>query len=496
MSSTVTAIPFARYENGHLAVRTTPMHLRWAFSNLLSADQHVIQVVFECTVEPISSETELRMLEETFLADRDSASIDDVRERFQGALADAAQRDVAKASAEECLKLKSVERLRESLLEAVRSTAFSSGLAILDPISLAIDSPSLKDQQLKALRAKSQVEHLRQLRAVFTEFEAIHRQTPGISAAATLSKLTADHQHDVLRAGFSNAKSTQKTIWITSGLELIRLCAETGRHQEGIELPTILGPIRSVQSAGTNNRLVIGARDGVFLFDPTARSVLRLYRYIGNGQTSGFNHVIVGSECVVATHAQVGVVRWVQSTEEDGKVIFSSPARHLTMTKDGHLLFSSGASLLRLKDGSVSKIDCPTTGDIVGIASCGDALLVITAIEVIRLNATTFQTITIDRRFSQIQSAAALPWMDSIRLVLATDQPGLICAGAEDALVTLYRSTSSALKSLTASPTRIAGVSLDRGRLILWNTADEDGPITEMNVAALTHHRIAGLTFA
>ena len=94
----------------------------------------------------------------------------------------------------------------------------------------------------------------------------------------------------------------------------------------------------------------------------------------------------------------------------------------------------------------------------------------------------------------KICSAAALPWIGSVRLLLANDDGPLDLVGLADSNILRYTSTHRSLRQLAASPQHIAAVSSDRQRLILWKPW-ESTPFTEIHISAITGHRVADVEF-
>ena len=93
-------------------------------------------------------------------------------------------------------------------------------------------------------------------------------------------------------------------------------------------------------------------------------------------------------------------------------------------------------------------------------------------------------------------AAGALPWLDSLRLLLACASGPIDCVGTDDSLVTRFNSAYRGFREITASADWVAAVSPDRQRLVLWNSWNGGAPTHDLHLVWLTRHRIADIAFA
>jgi hypothetical protein len=98
-------------------------------------------------------------------------------------------------------------------------------------------------------------------------------------------------------------------------------------------------------------------------------------------------------------------------------------------------------------------------------------------------------------RGSRIVAAGVLPWLGSIRLLLAGHDGPIQCVGCDDSLVSQYASMHRGVRQVAATTDLVAAVSADRQRLILWNAWDGRKPLADLSVAAVAKHRIADIDF-
>ena len=63
----------------------------------------------------------------------------------------------------------------------------------------------------------------------------------------------------------------------------------------------------------------------------------------------------------------------------------------------------------------------------------------------------------------------------------------------EDELIGQYISNHTGLRQTAAAADRVAAVSADRQRILLWPSWDGRGPPVELHVAAAAKHRVADI---
>jgi hypothetical protein len=114
---------------------------------------------------------------------------------------------------------------------------------------------------------------------------------------------------------------------------------------------------------------------------------------------------------------------------------------------------------------------------------------------VARLSCATRQVLDRQRRAGRVCAAGALPWLDTVRLLLVDADGPIDCVGFEDPLITQYVSPHRGLRVVTASPEFVAAISSDRQRVILWQSWDGRAPHAEVHVTGVARHRVADVEF-
>ena len=138
-----------------------------------------------------------------------------------------------------------------------------------------------------------------------------------------------------------------------------------------------------------------------------------------------------------------------------------------------------------------------STAEIIAIFPANDrAMFVVHADSTVAIfSRESRQVLDRQRRAGRVCAAGALPWLGSVRLLLVDNDGPIDCVGFDDPLITQYVSHHRAPRVITASPARIAALSSDRQRVILWETWDGRAPVAEVHVTGIARHRVADVEF-
>jgi hypothetical protein len=504
----------ARREAGHLELRKSPMRLRWAMEKLVSGDGHELRADFSCSVQVLSEPAEQQMLAEVFLNNGNSVWAEAAIAHFQPSLRAAIAQVCGVRPAAESVGANN-QQLIDALRTAAGRVAFSCGLEILPPFDLDVQSPSLEQQRIESMqrtlaeqRAAGQMEHFQRATDLLKQFESIRQAAPQLSPGEVLRQLGPADQGMMLQTLLLAAAKEKKSeaVWAVAGPNLLRADPRsTPPKTQLIPLPTTLGPLRSVQGSGIDNRLLVGARSGVFDLD-LAQNSPTAYTDQSVVSQLGFNQALVWNNEIWASHSEAGIVAWKPGQTDRPLLamrpvnLLGSGAKNLAILDDSRLLFSGGNRLMILqRESGVSepKITVRAAGSDVRaeiIAVLPDAARVAVVLKdgnVQTRDRNSLEVISQERRCGTIASAALLPWLGSNRLLLGTEEGPVLCVGLEDELVTQYVSPYSGMKALSAAADVVIGLSADRQRLVLWNTWNGRQPAADLFVTALGKHRAA-----
>ena len=503
-----------------VATRSDPLRVRIELTDLASADRHELICTFECSARIGDHPADRKLFVELLMADRSVVTREDIANHLRPALFEAAAAAAINQPVATLLSEAGRASLQDVIRKAADSAAFNAGLVVLAPFQFDLTSPSLARQQREAAQrsrveevAAGRLDHLRHATELLKQFESIRTAAPSISAGQVLERIAPADRGALLEAMLAGDadRATGQTLYAVAGTALLKIdpLAETPTT-ETIELPTLLGPLRSVQSADIDGepRLLVGARGGILLVDPKNPMAAAAYHVPELNSSLGFNRAafLPGLNALFATHGEAGLVRWDRGepAKPVGRMRASEltphavgPVRNIQLLDRSTAVCSVG-SLAIIVTGSQSRtLPSRSAAPIINIVPAGDRLYIIHddgSVAVLDLQSQ--QIIRNDSRGGSVAAAGGLPWQDGLRLLLACSDGPIDCVGPDDSLVTRYNSVYRGFRNITATTRCVAAVSPDRQRLILWNSWDGRAPAYDLHLASLTRHRIADITFA
>ncbi|HEY1629157.1 MAG TPA: hypothetical protein VGF52_04810 [Tepidisphaeraceae bacterium] len=492
----------ARRSDGIMEIRPAPLRVRWSFTNLLSADSHTLDVQFSCSIRVADNSADRAMFAEIFLTADNRATADTIAAHFARTLKNtltqlAAQRNAADVAAD-------ASAWTPAALAAMKPLAFSAGLDFLPPFNLDVESPSLQRKRLEELaRARSveqnaaQLEHLQRAGELLKQFQSLRQTNPQLSAGKILDQLSPADRGPMLQSLLlASSKSTPpRTLWAVAGSQLISFDPSAAAPAPTlIDLPTTLGPLRSVQLC--DEKLLIGAQTGVMLAAVENPRNVTLFQCPNIQSQLGFNSVACSAEQIWATHGEAGVIAWNLADPSAPSTIFTENGpRNLSIFHDGKILYSAGDHAIVRERQSRTVLPSQSPSPIVAIIPSSPMLIIVHHDGTLTLlDANDLQIVDVRRRSARISAAAALPWLGEIRLLLATSDGPIDCIGLDDPLVSEYLSPYRGLKKLIASSELIAAISPDRQRIVLWHAWDAQRPIGEVHITSKTKHRVADIS--
>lgn len=512
---------------GRLELRPLPLRVRWAFDGLVSRDGHDVRCAAECSVRALPDATERKMLQEVLLDGRDTISTDDVAAHFERAVRAAVAGAVEARPVAETLADGGRKAVVEAIKAAAAPVAFASGVEVLPPFHVEVESASHQQQRLREMQralaerhAADQVEHFQRAGELLKRFQELRQSAPELSAGQVLEQISAGDRGSVLQTLLlaSARQDAASDLWAVAGPYLVQIDArENPPRTELTPLPPTLGPLRSVQPARVNGErvLLVGARSGFMVVRPGSAGEPAMYSDPSVNSQFGFSRVVYAGDGhgFYACHGEAGVVRWAygetsapasairpeQIRAEYGLEASGGGPRNLHCLAGGgsRVVFSLGCRVIGVDGSDLFELPNAAGADVVAILP-DDRRLVIVHEDgtVYALDATTRELTCTERRGLRVRAAGALPWLGSTRLLLAPEDGPVQCVGLDDPLVTQYASGhGGGLKAVAGSADRVAAVSADRQRLILWNSWDGRKPAAEMYLTGLTRHRIADVGF-
>ena len=502
--------------NGQLELRPQAVRCRLPLRGMNASDDHVLDVTFSCAMQALDERAEREMLAETFLSRSEVVTIDDVVEHFSEPLREALARLIATQPGEHWLTEASEAALIETLRGAAKPVAFNCGIDLLAPFDVSAESPTLQRQRIDEMqrklaerRAAGQVEQVQRAAELLKQFQSLRDAAPaGVTPGALLDRMNPADRGSMLETLLMAAASDATAmLWAVAGPNLIKIDPRQSSSPAPlvIPLPPDLGPLRSVQAGEMDGRrgLLIGAQIGVMFVEPSSPENAVRFRDLSEISTSlGFNSVAVGANdaMIWASHGDAGVVGWTIGENDKPCVALRAArgARNLATLADARIVYSVEANaFVATAEGSASAIG---TGGapIVFIDVDGDVVTLVRGDgNVERIDATSLQPIgTIERRAGEVTAAGTLPWLGTMRLLLATADGPIVCVSADDSLVTQYVSPHRGLRAVGACADTVAALSGDRQRIILWKTWNGRQIAADVHIGSLARHRAADVCFA
>lgn len=493
----------ARRDGPTMVWRKTPLRASWAFDQLISIDSHSMEAAFECSVRIAAHDGDRAIFAETFLNHSDPATLEQIQRHLKGPLREALTRLVAEHPATELVDPGRQNEWVEPLRKSLDSAAFTCGLELMGPMQLSFSSRSLLHQKMREIAGTRQREELDRATEFLKQFQAMRAAAPEVSPGRLLNRFDPQNRGDALRSLMlaDSAQSGPSTLWAVSGPHLVEVQSPLTKpdFSHSHSLPDEAGPLRSVQPVRMEGRpvLLIGAQRGVMIAEAANPGQCRVYMLPGIDSPQGFNRVVADSRFLWASHGQAGIVRWSISDPAAPPVVYDErEARNLAFVDEESLIYSTGPTAILRHGENRTVLHLTGESPIVGIFPSAHAVAIVRedgTLQVVELPSLRLQQAL--QRGSSVRSAGVMPWLEDIRLLLATDQGPVDCIGLDDPLVTQYLSAHRGLRMLTATREMIAAASPDRQRIVIWNTWDSQRPVGEIHVTGRTRHRIADIRF-
>jgi hypothetical protein len=493
-----------------LELSATPVRLRWAFDDLVATDGHRLSVAFSASVAAVDEPTERQLLTEVFLPAGQTrvtaqAVVDHLAPSLRSAAATVAGRSPAADAVADAGRAMWVDTLKQ----AGHATAFACGLELLAPLDVEVTSPTLQRERLEQMqrtaaerRSADQVGHFARAAELLKQWDGLAKSVPSITPGKVLQQLSPGDRGAMLDTLMmaSGGAADPPALWAVAGPYLVRTDVSVDNPTpELIPLPTTAGPLRSVRCE--DGRLLVGARNGLLVVDPTRPDRVQVYVYPALTSDHGFTAATLDGNRLRAVHRDGGVVTWAVGAT-DAPAVVLSPAElggnplFPVRRSDGTTAFAVGNRVLKLDAaGHVTPVHTATSAVVAVLAAVDHLIVAAEDGTVTLLNAATLDPVADTRPAGRICGAALLPWFNTYRLLLATADGPVACVGLEDQLSTTFAGGPVGVRTVCASAARVAALPPDRQRIVVWNAWDGRRPAAELHVAAVARHRVADVAF-
>src|SRR5439155_5562355 len=166
-----------------------------------------------------------------------------------------------------------------------------------------------------------------------------------------------------------------------------------------------------------------------------------LFRHPTISSQLGFNSVASVGEMIWASHSDGGVVGWDGGAGDEPRIVRQfAGARNLIALDDRRAIFSSMGGVFAI-DAEGETTALPAAGNIVLIALDQQCILLVREDgQLDRIDRASLARIDSRRCCGGVTAACTLPWLGTMRLLLASGDGPVYCVGTDDALVTQYAS--------------------------------------------------------
>src|SRR3954447_4874892 len=316
----------AHRDGNGLELRAQPLRVRWVLEGFSTADDHDLRCAFTASVRALADPIERRTLGEVLLGSRSRLTANDVSDHFAPTLRSAAAAAAKVRGAEAWLAPDARGTLLDALKDAAAKGAFATGLEVLAPFELEVESRSYEQERLRQMQrslaerqAAGQAEHLARAGELLKKFQQIRQSAPELSAGQVLEQINPADRGSMLQTLLlASAKQEQAAdLWAVAGEYLVKIDARDGASPRTAlsPPPPVLGPLRSVQPAVVRGErvLLVGARSGIMVVRPDARQEPEIYPDAAVESQYGFSRVVFqdgATPSFVPCHGEAGLVRW------------------------------------------------------------------------------------------------------------------------------------------------------------------------------------------
>lgn len=479
----------ARRVGGAIELRARPMALAIALDPPMAArDGATVNGTVTLEVSPGPSPADRQLIADELLPDRPFVTHGALVARFGPAVREAAGRVIGALDAPAVVAPTGCDAIADATRRAADRIAFSLGLIIAGAVRVELRCPAL-EQAKRHARRLAEIDRAAEIAA---RFASLRQANPDVSPASLLERLHPG-ERDAIAAGVLAADVAAATVWVVAGSTLLWAVIPTdGPPATGMRLALDqFGPLRCIRRIGAAGgaRLAIGARGGVMLLDPDDPGQMQAFASASLSQR-GFNAVGIDGARLLATHGEIGLVAWSLQegielrrwTVDSAVDVVASPAGVIVATRRA-LLHPRGDALHEL---------ATCDADVIALAGDGaatHALLADGQVLSVSPSAPTRRT----ARRAEVTAAAGWDSPIGYRIVRATGAAGVEAFGLDDSIVTHFLSPHAGLRMVAAGDGLVAGVSADRQRLIVWRASEPRQPAGEINITAVTGHRVAGI---
>ena len=410
------------------------------------------------------------------------------------------------------------KEIASAVTAASRRPLFEVGLMTAGEVAVTLDAPDLRRREAERAAIEASKAAAAHAEDLLLRFEDIRRQNPDVPPGKLLMALPADERREALRLMFQGSRMKDQTrLVLAAGVGLWEVADDRVQSLRDIG---DLGPIRRLASRTESaGMLLVGSRDGVISVRSTDALESRPLRAsLEDGSMLGFSVLDVASSregpaVIWGAHADLGLEAWSATGETLGTLTNMELASTIAGEMDdavrvaGLVALDSTSAVLLLRhleraDAWVCRVAAlhyegghpdlmieqgalPVESALFLFRRDGDQLLKVNARgghQVIEADAQGLR-VGVDPAATppaaslsdrSLTAACVFPWLGDIRIAACVEDGPIVVAGPDDDVQIEYRSNHKGFAAIAASAGRLAAVTGDRQRIILWNLDQPD----------------------
>src|SRR5580692_5493204 len=202
--------------------------LKWTFDDLVTADGHRLTAAFSAALRAVPEPAERALFEETFRTPADRVAENVLIAHFASALTTAATALALQQQSEIALSDDFRNRWIETLRSAGNTIAFACGVELLPPLTIELNSPTLKRQRLEQMqRAISQrqtadrVEDFQRTTELLKQWDSLRSTSPSIKPGQLLQQLNPADRGSMLEMLLMASAGQHSKLWSVAGPNLV-----------------------------------------------------------------------------------------------------------------------------------------------------------------------------------------------------------------------------------------------------------------------------------
>jgi len=507
-----------------LFVRMTPLELSWVCPQLTAKDRYLCDVRVALTLQALSERTELEALREQIMGSRGAIYVSDVERYLQPHVERAVREAVAAHDTVTLIEGGAAQSVAEAVAENLQAPCFSGGLTIAGHPLVTVSSTTYqhkRDAEQRAARAmdehaahgelrdalaRAQRAHLDHLEGMLARLNQLAEHSPTTDLAELMRSFEESQRGQLYQALIASRARRRSTRWIAvvAGHEVLFFDAHTPAeivHRVRLESPA--GPLRSLQRDPASGLLLLGGARGVFLLHPEATEAQTVLTVdASRAVRGGFNAAAMRGDVVIATHSELGAIRWRRTEPTAAQPILTEATR--------------GADAVRAAQFAADCFWCTVDSAVVSVpADDLDA-----APKVVGTGPATLSALCAAGRavYAGTSEGDLLAWPDGLesgqpirlhggsrrpaesitliasggiaRLFFTDTSLAVHCRVIGDTFTCRYEAGGQTVRRAECAADLVAATTDARDRVLVWNTDEPERPAAVVSILRLTGHSV------